>query len=128
MGDIDPADRRSGRDRDWTDAESEGQPATDEQPPGIGPGTAEEGRPLPADHPVAVEERGVTQLEESVPETVAARAARERPDLPQEPADEPEGRLATGATDPDDEPSGGEWADDRAGLSAEEAAVHIEER
>ncbi len=126
MDEEDLRGRRSGRDSDWTDSESEGLPATEDQPPGIGPETAEEGSPLPADHPVGAQERGVTQLEESVPETVAERAARERPDLPQAPPSDPAGRLAAGATDRDD-PSEGEWVDDDAGLSAEEAAVHLEE-
>ena len=121
-------DGRSGRDRDWTDPESEGLPVTYDQPPGIGPETAQEGLPLPGDHPVGSEERGVTQLEEAIPETVRERAARERPDLPQAPPDEPGGRLVTGGTDHDDDPSSGDWEDDDAGLSAEEAAIHIENR
>lgn len=120
-------DRRSGRDSDWTDPESEGLPATEDQPPGIGPETAEEGSPLPADHPVGSEERGVTQIEEANPETARERAARERPDLPQAPPEDPGGRLASGATDHDDDPSEREWSDDHAGLSAEEAAVHVED-
>jgi hypothetical protein len=128
MESYDPSDdRRAGRDSDWTDAESEGLPATEDQPPGIGPETAEEGMPLPRDHPLGSEERGVTQLEEAKPETVRERAARERPDLPQEAPGDPRGRLAAGATDTDDDPGEGDWAGDSAGLSAEEAAVHIEE-
>jgi hypothetical protein len=120
--------RRSGRDSDWTDPESEGLPITEDQPPGIGPETAVEGIPLPEDHPVGVEERGVTQREEAIPESVEERAARERPDLPQAPPDDPGGRLVASASDPDDEPTDVEWEDDDAGLSAEEAAIHIEER
>lgn len=121
-------DRRSGRDRDWTDAEREGMPATEDQPPGIDAESAVEGEPLPADHPMAVEERGVTAAEAARPESVEERAARERPDLPQVPPQDPGGRLATGADDPVDDLAGGEWADDPGGLSAEEAAVHVEER
>lgn len=120
-------DRRAGRDRDWTDSESEGQPATEDQPPGIDAENAVEGTPLPADHPVASNEIGVTEVEELVPETLRERVARERPDAPQAPDPNPGGRLAVGATDPDDDPAAGEWAADAAGLSAEEAAVHIEE-
>lgn len=127
MDEDDLRDPRSGRDSDWTDSESEGLPATEDQPPGIGPETAEEGSPLPADHPVGAEERGITQFEESIPESVAERAARERPDLPQAPPPDPGGRLSAGATDRGDDPAGGEWVDDDAGLSAEEAAVHLEE-
>lgn len=120
--------RYSGRDSDWTDPESEGLPVTEDQPPGIGPETAEEGMPLPEDHPVGVEERGVTQFEEANPETVRERAARERPDLPQAPPEDPGGRIWRGATDRDDEVFEGEWEDDDSGLSAEEAAIHIDER
>lgn len=117
--------RSAGRDRDWTDAESEGQPPTEDQPPGIDADTAEEGTPLPADHPVGSDERGVTALGASLPDTVAERAARERPDFPQVPDDNPGGRLATGASDAGDPPEG-EWAEDDGGLSAEEAAMHVE--
>lgn len=118
-------DRRSGRDRDWTDTESEGMPATEDTAPGMGPETALEGDPLPGDHPVASTEYGVSAREEAEPETLRARVARERPDLPQIPPDDPGGRIAQGATD-DDEPAEAEWAGDDAGLSAEEAAVHVE--
>jgi|GEM_PF-5258235 len=120
-------DRRSGRDRDWTDAESEGLPATEDQPPGIDAETAAEGMVLPADHPVGATERGVTPLEESLPESPADRSARERPDVPQAPSETPGGRLASGGSDDADDPSEGEWAPDHSGLSAEEAAIHIEE-
>lgn len=119
-------DRRSGRDQDWTDAEREGQPGTDEQPPGYDAETALEGTPLPADHPVGVNELGVTEREQAVPETLEERVRRERPDLPQALPDEPGGRLAVGATDPGD-PLEGSWTDDDAGLSAEEAAVHVDD-
>lgn len=120
-------DRRSGRDRDWTDTESEGLPAIEDQPPGIGPETALEGTVLPADHPVAGGGLGNAPLEEAMPETVRERAARERPDDPQAPSDRTGGRLAAGADDPEDDPATGEWTGDDAGLSAEEAAVHIVE-
>lgn len=109
-------DRRSGRDRDWTDSESEGQPATEDQPPGIDAQTASEGTAPPADHPVASDEVGVTEAEGAVPETLRERAARERPDVPQAAPDDPDGRLADG-----------EWTDDAAGLTAEEEAVHVDE-
>jgi hypothetical protein len=122
-----PTDRRAGRDRDWTDAESEGLPATEDQPPGYDDQTAIEGTPLPADHPTGVFERAVTALGEERPESPADRSARERPDVAQAPADGPGGRLAVGGVDAGDDPAAGEWADDRAGLSAEEAAVHLEE-
>ena len=38
-------------DGDWTDSEAEGQPTVEDQPPGIGPETAEEGAYPPADGP-----------------------------------------------------------------------------
>ena len=120
-------ERRSGRDRDWTDTESEGLPATEEQPPGIDAETAVEGMPLPADHPVAVDEVGVTEREQEIAETVEERSGRERPDVPQAPPTDPTGRVATGATDPDD-PLEGDWEEDATGLSAEEAAVHLDEQ
>lgn len=120
-------DRRSGRDRDWTDAESEGLPELATQPPGITAENAVEGLPLPEDHPLAVNERRTTGFEEGRPETVAERSARERPDLPQVPPEGVGGRLVAGATDPGDGPTTATWEPDAAGLSAEEAAVHIEE-
>ena len=127
MDDDASEDRRSGRDRDWTDAEREGQPATEDQPPGIGPETAQEGSPLPSDHPLGSEERGATQQEEARPESVRDRSARLRPDAPQAPPDDAAGRLVDGATDDGDEPSDGEWSEDAGGVSAEEAAGHVEE-
>lgn len=119
--------RRAGRDRDWTDAEREGMPATDDQPPGIDADSAVEGEVLPADHATVANERGVTAAEEARPETVRERAARERPDLPQSPPPGPSGRLATGANDPADDVTAGDWVPDAGGLPTEEAAVHVEE-
>ncbi|MGH8980504.1 MAG: hypothetical protein ACRDWE_05725 [Acidimicrobiales bacterium] len=121
-------DRRSGRDQDWTDAEREGMPATEDQPPGIYAATAIEGESPPADHPTAVDEHGVTAAEEARPESVEERAARERPDVPQVAPRDPAGRLAVGADDTEDDVAGGEWVQDEDGLSAEEAAVHVTER
>jgi len=118
---------RAGRDQDWTDAEAEGQPITDDQPPGIGPDTAEEGTVLPSDHPLGAEAFGVTAAEEARGETLAERVAHERPDRPEAPPDDgPGGRLVQGAGDTDD-PLEGEWDDDDSALSAEEAALHIED-
>lgn len=118
-------DRSSGRDSDWTDAESEGLPELETQPPGITADNAVEGTPLPEDHPVGVDERGTTELEQRFPESVDERAGRLRPDLPQAPPDQPPGRLSGGATDPGDGPTTGTWEPDASALSAEEAAVHI---
>lgn len=115
---------RAGRDSDWTDAESEGLPSLEDQPPGIDDQTAEEGFALPRDHSVGVDERGVTEAEQARPETLRERVRRERPDAPQEREPGPGGRLVDSA---EAEEFAGEWADDGAGLSAEEAALHIEE-
>jgi hypothetical protein len=121
-------ERRAGRDQDWTDSEAEGIPLLDEQPPGVEADTAVEGGYPPRDHPVAVEERGVTAAEAAVPETLEERVARERPDVLQRLPEEPEGRIAE-ADDPlAGEDLYGEWdTEDAAGLSPEEAAVHLEE-
>ncbi|HVX20298.1 MAG TPA: hypothetical protein VHB02_03015 [Acidimicrobiales bacterium] len=120
-------ERRAGRDPDWTDAEAEGQPDLDDQPPGIDDQTASEGPTLPRDHPMGVEELGVTAAGEAVPETVEERARRERPDTPQRPPEDPAGRLE--AVDSPEEAAEGEafaeWEADAAGLSAEEQAVHV---
>ncbi|HEY3941510.1 MAG TPA: hypothetical protein VGL60_03415 [Acidimicrobiales bacterium] len=121
-----PTPGRAGRDADWTDTESEGLEATEDQPPGIDDETAEEGTAPPRDHPLGVEEWGVTALEQAAPETLEERVRRERPDLPQEAPEDPDGRLAVGADDADPLDAG-EWTEDAAGLSAEEAAVHIVE-
>jgi hypothetical protein len=122
-------DRTVGRDPDWTDAEAEGQPATDEQPPGIDAETASEGRYPPRTHPVAAEEAGVTPAEEAVPETVRERVARERPDGVQRADRDPRGRLVEppdAGTAPGPGREVADWEDaDPGGLSAEEAAVHV---
>lgn len=120
-------DRRSGRDRDWTDAESEGLPVLETLPPGITAENAVEGLTLPEDHPLGVDERGTTEVEEDWPESVDERAARLRPDVPQAPPDSVGGRLSVGATDPDDGSTTASWEADGAGLPAEEAAVHIDD-
>lgn len=120
-------DRRSGRDRDWTDAEREGLPVLETLPPGITAENAVEGVTLPEDHPLGVDERGTTEAEEAWPESVDERAARLRPDVPQASPDNVGGRLSVGATDPDDGATTASWEADGAGLSAEEAAVHIDD-
>lgn len=118
--------RRVGRDPDWTDLEAEGLPVLEEQPPGIDAETAEEGMFPPRDHPVAVDEVGVTAAEEAVPEAVGERSARERPEGRQFPADEAVGGLA----ETDDEPTGeltAELEDEPPSGAAEEAAMHLED-
>lgn len=120
-------DRRSGRDRDWTDAESEGLPDLGSQPPGITAENAVEGLSLPSDHPLGADERGTTEREERTLESAEERATRLRPDRPQAAPDVVGGRLSEGITDPDDGVTTATWEPDAAGLSSEEAAVHIQE-
>lgn len=115
-----------GPDGDWTDLEAEGQPELDEQPPGIDSETASEGQFPPRDHPLGVDEHGVTGAEQEMPESVADRARREQPDVTEDEEADPAGRLVE---DGDGEGEAvGEWADDGGGLSAEEAAVHVRRR
>ena len=109
-------------DPDWTDSEAEGIPPLEDQPPGIDAETASEGRFPPRDEPIAVNESEVTPAGERVPETVAKRAARERPDVMGRFETE-RGRLVDGSEDVAE----GEWRDDATGLSAEEDAVHVSE-
>jgi hypothetical protein len=120
-------ERRAGRDQDWTDAEAEGIPVVDEQPPGVDADTALEGELPPRDHPLGVEERGVTAAEQAVPETLEERVARERPDAAQRLPADPGGRIAEADDASSAEDVYGEWDDDAGGLSPEEAAVHLEE-
>ncbi len=101
-------------------------PDLDPQPPGIDAETASEGWYPPRDHLVGADEIGVTAAEEAIPETVEERARRERPEGVAAADDLPGGRLVDmeGVGDDDGEVAG-EWAEDGAGLSAEEAAIHI---
>jgi hypothetical protein len=80
---------------------------------------------------------GVTVLEERHADSVAQRTARERPDVDESSLssddDSSVGRLVDGdpfGSDPvyssdADGPLVGEWVDDPAGVSAEEASMHI---
>lgn len=120
-------ERRAGRDQDWTDAEAEGIPVVDEQPPGVDADTASEGGLPPRDHPLGVEERGVTAAEAAVPETLEERIARERPDVAQRAPEEAGGRIAEADDASSREDVYGDWDDGAGGLSPEESAVHLEE-
>jgi hypothetical protein len=113
---------KSGHDRDWTDAEAEGQPELDAQPPGIDAETASEGTWPPRDRSVGVDEHGVTAAEAAMPETVAERARRERPEVTPREEPDPSGRLVDGVA-VDQAGTAGDGEDDDRGLSAEEAAV-----
>jgi hypothetical protein len=92
------------------------------------PVNEDEGIIPPRDYPQGATEFGVTAREERMGESLAQRVGREEPDvLPRD--DAPVGRLVApdgGMIDVDDEPT--EVATDTgedAGLSAEEAAMHI---
>lgn len=110
-------------DPDWTDTEAEGAPPIEDQPPGIDAESAQEGQFPPRDRPVGVNEPQVTAAGDRRPETLEERVRREVPDVVSPGGDDlgDTGRLVAG--DPEDGATG-EWQDDRAGLSAEEDAVH----
>jgi hypothetical protein len=84
---------------------------------------------LPRDRALGVTDYGTTPAEESVPESVARRAARETPDFDQtghlhgDPGAVP--GLARVDDDPEDGELLGEVEDDPALPSAEEAAMHV---
>ena len=116
--------------------EEEGIPEVDEQPAGkVLAGDTGEGLVPPRDHPVAAEDLGTTAREESVGESLADRSAREHLETELddylEEQDPVAGRLVQpdrGTADYDDTAEEvGEATGDLAGLSAEEAAVRIEE-
>lgn len=119
---------RAGRDADWTDVEAEGIPEMDEQPPGIDADTAGEGMIPPRDHPLGVDEVGVSATEEARGETAAERAARQRPDTLQRLPEDSGGRLVEpSAADPKGE-AVGEWErQDTGGVGAEESAIQVVE-
>lgn len=113
-------------DPDVTDLEAEGVPAIDDA--SLDTDDPVEGMVPPRDYPLAVDDR-VTAADQVHGETLAERVRREQPDH-QLPDDEPVGRLLQpdqGIADLDDEPeeAADAVANDTAGLTAEEAAVHI---
>ena len=130
-----PRDPRTA-DGDWTDTEAEGQPALEDQPPGIGPDTAEEGAFPPGDGSGPSLDHGVTGEEQARPESVRRRTGREQPEG-LDPLDDPDTApivrlVGTGSDEPvyqAGEAGGGQltggWRDDDVGLSAEKAAVHV---
>lgn len=92
-------------------------------------GDAQEGVVLPGDEPRAAEEHGTTAEEQRGGEDLDARLNREEPDR-----DEPErrrsGRLiedGEGLTDDEKDEVAEEAPNDTQGLSAEEAAVRVDE-
>ncbi len=121
-------------------AEEEGIPELEGQPPGkVLTGDTGEDLPLPRDHPLGAEEYGTTSAEEARGETFAQRVQREEPELvPRAPAgwlQEDDYVLAGRLVQPDagmvdmDETAeeSGDATGEMVGLSAEEAAVRIEE-
>lgn len=107
---------------DAFDAEAQGVPDTDSQPPGIGADLAQEAMMLPRDTPLGSASWGTTAREERQGESLEQRLAQEQPDvLPG--GHGHEGRLVdNGAGDTQEV---GVMSDDTAGMSAEEAAVHV---
>ena len=109
--------------------EAEGLPEVDDQPPGIDVETAVEGMMPPRDYPVAATDYGTTAAEEAVDEPLASRVQREQPDVFRADA-EPVGRLAAPDAGTNLDREAAELADEErdytGGLSAEEAAMHIE--
>ena len=106
------------------DPEAEGMPALDDLPPGIDGDLAQEAIFPPAQRPIFSESSGTTEAEAAVGESLRERLAQEAGS----------GRARTeGAVGrlEDEYPSTGEYlaapSGDRAGLSAEEAAVREEE-
>lgn len=121
--------RRMREETPATDMEAEGLPETEDQPPGIDIENAVEGMIPPRDRPVAANQWGTTAAEEVRGEPLADRVRREQPDVAH--ADERAvGRLVApdGGTGRDDEGTevAEEEPDDTLGLTAEEAAMHIE--
>lgn len=121
--------RKAREDAPPTDLEAEGLPGLEGQPPGIDDQSAVEGMMPPRDHPVAATDYGTTTAEQHRPEPLDRRVRREQPDRVRA-EQEPAGRLVA--------PDAGNLMDDEAaevaelvaeddtGMSAEEAAVHIE--
>lgn len=124
-----------------SDFEDEGIPAAadpDADPAGIG----FEGPAIPRDHPIAAADYGTTAAEERRGEPLDARLRRERPeserpeserpdpDIGSWAADQPAGRLVAPdeGVRPDSEKDlvADDVGTDLGGLSAEEAAVHLD--
>ncbi|HEV7886298.1 MAG TPA: DUF5709 domain-containing protein [Acidimicrobiales bacterium] len=111
-----------------SDFEAEGTLPVEDNPPGISGDNDIEGEFPPGDRPRASTDWGTTAREERMDEPLADRVRREVPDRVRA-GDEPVGRLVApdeGMIDVDDEPAEiATMTGDDAGLSAEEAAMHI---
>ena len=116
------------------DLEEEGLPQLYDPPPGQDIETDQTAPAVPRDRPMGVNQWGTTEAEERTDEPLYRRVQREEPDVDQRAfgADEPAPRLMAPDSDIDEVDETAEEValvdeDDSAGLSAEEAAVHIVE-
>src|SRR3954469_18422914 len=114
------------------DLEEEGLPQLFDPPPGQDIETDQTAPVVPRDRPMGVNQWGVTEAEERTDEPLYRRVRREEPDVDQRPAaeDRPAPRLLQPDSDIDEVDETAEEValtaeDDSAGLTAEEAAVHI---
>ena len=118
--------------------ESEGQPALYSAPPGQDLDLDQDPPVVPTDRPMGATQYGTTAREGRIDEPLAARAARETPEVDEEGSfagDEPDpvaARLMAPDSDVDEVDVTSEEVafesespEDDAGLSAEEAAMHV---
>src|SRR5438874_10009280 len=114
------------------DLEEEGLPQLYDPPPGQDLDTDQAAPAVPRDRPVGVNQWGTTEAEERTDEPLYRRVRREEPDVDQRSTgeDRPAPRLFEPDSDADEVDETAEEValtaeDDSAGLTAEEAAVHI---
>ena len=114
------------------DLEEEGQPQLYDPPPGQDIETDQTAPSVPRDRPLGVNQWGTTEAEERVDEPLYRRVRREQPDVDERAyaGDNPAPRLLQPDSDIEEIDETAEEVaftaeDDSAGLSAEEAAVHI---
>ncbi|MDA8393489.1 MAG: hypothetical protein M0Z87_11995 [Actinomycetota bacterium] len=108
---------------DAFDAEAEGVPDIEGLPPGIDADLAQEGMIPPSDVPLGSASWGTTEGEERQGESLEQRVAQELPEDTGYHETGLEGRLEDNGTG--DTQEVGVMSDDTAGMSAEEAAVHV---
>ena len=114
------------------DLEEEGQPQLYDPPPGQDLDTDQTAPSITRDRPLGVNQWGTTEAEERIDEPLYRRVRREEPDVDQRPlvGDDPAPRLLQPDSDIDEVDETAEEValtseDDSAGLTAEQAAVHI---
>ena len=114
--------------------EAEGQPQLYDPPPGQDIDLDQDGPVVPGDRPRGTTDYGITSAEERTDEPLARRVLREVPEVGDGELDGDESPLAPRLLDPDSdideldvtaEAYALEAEDDSAGLTAEEAAMHI---